>query len=229
MPKRIGILGGISHESTIRYYELLMRKYFEKRHDYYYPEVVILSLDFQKFTDFENSGDRAGYIAYIMSGVESLQRAGADFIIMAANSPHAVFDDVAAQAKVPLVSIVEATAQEAKRRAVKNALLLGIKFTMQSPFYPDYFRKLGMNITVPSDEEQNEIDRIIFKELVVGNIRAESKKWLQNCIGQHDTDAVILGCTELPLILEQKDTAKTLLNPLELHVDAALARALGEN
>lgn len=226
--KRIGLLGGISHESTIMYYALLMQKYFEKKHDYYYPEVVIFSLDFQKFTDFERSGDTHGYVEYILSGIRSLEYAGVDFIAMTANSPHAVFPTVSAQARVPMISIVETVATEAQKNGVKRSLLLGIKFTMQSSFYPDVFTKRGMEIIVPQGSDQNEIDQIIFQELVIGAIRPESKKRVLEIIESYDTDTVILGCTEIPLLIGIDDTEKKVLNPLALHVKAILDFSLNE-
>ncbi len=224
--KRIGILGGISHASTIKYYETIIRKYFEKNNDYHFPEIVILSLDFQKFTDLENR-DKEGYVRYILKGVRSLESAGAEFVIMAANSPHAVFDEVKRRAKVPMISIVEATAKKAKTLGMKKLLLLGIKFTMRSSFHQDVCRKYGIDVTTPSEQEQDEIDRIIFKELVLNDVRESSRKRLLETIGKHKTDGVILGCTELPLILRQSDTKIRLLNTLEIHAEAALEHSLG--
>jgi aspartate racemase len=133
LAKRIGIIGGISHESTIKYYEFILKKYFAKKRDYHYPEVVIFSLD-----------------------------------LIAANSPHAVFNIIQKKASVPLLSIVEITALEAKRLKMKKLLLIGIKHTMQSPFYQDVFAKHGMEVITPSEKEQEEINRIIFKEFVLG-------------------------------------------------------------
>lgn len=224
--KRIGILGGISHESTIAYYELIMKKYFEKYKNYYYPEIVIFSLDFQKFTDFEDSKETGAYIRYIVEGIQSLERAGAAFIIMAANSPHAVFEDVQKRARVPMISIAEVAAKEARNRGMKKLLLMGITFTMESPFYKDVCNKHGIEIVTPSEEEQNEINRIIFDELCIGEFRDESKKKLLEIIEAYDIDGVILGCTELPLIIKQENTNVKLLNTLELHAEAALQYAM---
>ncbi|MEW5996116.1 MAG: amino acid racemase [Candidatus Micrarchaeota archaeon] len=226
MAKRIGILGGISHESTIKYYELILRKYFEKYRDYYYPEMVIFSLGFQKFTDFENNGDKEGYVKYIMEGIRNLENANVDFIIMAANSPHAVFEEVKKMAKVPMISIAEVTAAKAKQEELKKLLLLGIKFTMQSTFYKEVCKRYGIEVMTPSESEQNEINRIIFDELCIGKFKDESKMELLRIIDNYEVEAVILGCTELPLILKQKDSSKKLLNTLELHADAALDYAL---
>jgi aspartate racemase len=226
MTKRIGILGGISAESTKEYYSRIIRGYYERRHDDHYPETVIFSLDFQRFTDFENAGDRPGYIAEIMSGIRALESAGVDFVIMAANSPHAVFDDVAAQARVPMLSIVRVTAEEARARGLRKLLLLGIKFTMQSSFYQDTCRELGIEVITPSEAEQDEINRIIFDELTRGIFKDASRARLLAIIGQYPADGVILGCTELPLILKQQDTSMVLLDTLELHTQAALDYAL---
>lgn len=225
MKKRIGILGGISYESTIMYYESILRKYYEKNRDYYYPEIVIYSLNFQKFTDFENRNKKE-YIKYIMEGIAALENAGADFIVMAANSPHAVFDEVEKRAAVPLLSIVKVTAERAHQQGMKTLLLLGIKATMQSSFYQNVCRKHGITVIVPSPEQQDDIEKIIFEELVVGLIREESRKTICDIIMGYDVDGVILGCTELPLLVRHKDLDKGLLNTAEIHAEAALNYAL---
>ena len=230
MPKRIGILGGISHESTIAYYDLLLHKHFARSKNYHYPEIVIFSLNFQKFTDYEDNGDPVNYIRYILEGVRALEAAGVDFILMAANSPHAVFDAVALQAKVPMLSIVAATAQAALQTGARKLLLIGIKFTMQADFYPRAFAELGLTVMTPSEVEQDEINHIIFDELVIGHFTAQSKARLLALIEQYahtaGIDGVILGCTELPLLLQQEDCRIKLFDTLDLHATAALDFAL---
>ncbi len=226
MKKVIGILGGISPESTTVYYDRLIKAYHELSSDSYYPEIAVYSLDFQKFTDFENSRDRAGYIQEIMHGIERLQNAGADFVIMAANSPHAVYDQVEALAKVPMLSIVEVTADYAAKRGFKTLLLMGIKFTMQSSFYQAACEQRHITVVVPSLDEQHEIDRLIFEELAIGVFTNESKQKLLTIGTGYDVDGIILGCTELPLILKPSDSPIPLLDTLDLHVRAALAYAL---
>ncbi|MHA2272987.1 MAG: aspartate/glutamate racemase family protein [Candidatus Hodarchaeales archaeon] len=201
MAKRIGILGGISYTSTVKYYELLLQKYHQR---------------------FEDQGDQEGYIDYIMQGIRALEGAGADFIIMAANSPHAVFQDVEKAANVPLVSIAEVTAKHARDAGMKTLLLMGIKFTMQAAFYRDICESYGMTIMTPSEEEQDEINRIIFEELVLGIFKEESRSYLLRIIASSDVDGVILGCTELPLLLQQDDVSIRLFDTLKLHVEAAL-------
>lgn len=230
MPKRIGILGGISHESTAVYYQKIHEAYFARRRDYYYPEVVVYSLDFQKFTDFEDSGDMDGYIRYILSGLNALERAGADFALMAANSPHAVYAEVAERSHLPLLSIVDVTAAHATRCELQRLLLLGIRFTMQTNFYRGACARHGIDVVVPTDAEQALVNSIIFDELVIGDIRSQSRAKLLALIERYrreaGVDGVILGCTELPLILRPEDAELPLLNTLDLHVSTALDTAL---
>jgi len=226
MTKRIGILGGISFESTIKYYELILRTYYEQNMDYYYPEIVIFSLDFQKFTDFENENNKRQYIKYILEGINSLEKAGVEFILMAANSPHAVFEELEILSNIPLLSIVKVTAEKAKQEGMKKLLLLGIKFTMQSSFYQNECKRHGIEVIVPTENEQNYINKIIFDELVIGILKNESKNKLLKIIDNYDVDGVILGCTELPLILKQKDTDAKLLNTVKIHAEAALSYSL---
>lgn len=219
---RIGILGGMSYESTIKYYDLILERYYEKFNDYNYPEVIIYSLNFQKVIDYELGNNRAKYIDYLKSGIESLEKAGVTFVVMAANSPHIVFDDLEKLSKVPILSIVKATAEKAREENMKKLLLLGIKFTMQATFYQDYCAKLEIEVITPSNEEQDVIDKIIFDELVLGFFKQESKKNILQIINNYEVDGVILGCTELPLILTQNDTNIKLLDTVQIHVDATL-------
>jgi len=220
--KKIGILGGMSYESTIKYYDLILQKYYNNYNDYNYPEILIYSLNFQKVIDYELGNDKPKYIDYLMSGINSLQNGGADFIIIAANSPHAVYDDLIQKANLPILSIVEATAEKAKEMRLNKLLLIGIKFTMQSSFYQRIFENSNMQVITPVDVEQDLIDKIIFDELVIGKFKDESKQKLLNIIHNYKVDGVILGCTELPLILHKNDTNTKLLDTIEIHVEATL-------
>jgi len=135
MHKRIGILGGISYVSTKQYYELIHKKYYNRKHDYYFPEVVVFSLNFQRFTDYENS-DKKQYIEYILEGIRGLEATGVDCIVMAANFPHSVYSDLVTQTPIPIYSISDVTIKKAQELKLKNILLLGIKHTMDSGCYP---------------------------------------------------------------------------------------------
>jgi len=224
--KKIGILGGMSYESTIKYYDLILQNYYNSYNDYNYPEILIYSLNFQKVIDYELGNDTPKYIDYLMSGINSLQKGGADFIIMAANSPHAVYDDLIKKTNLPILSIVEATAEKALEMGLNKLLLIGIKFTMQSSFYQRIFENSNMRVITPEDIEQDLIDQIIFDELVIGKFKNESKQKLLEIIHNYEVDGVILGCTELPLIFHKNDTSIKLLDTIEIHVEAALKYAM---
>ena len=228
MSKKIGILGGISHASTIRYYEYILKKYYARNRDYHYPEVVIFSLDLARLIGFEERGDLDSYVRYLTSGLQALEKAGADFIVIAANSPHAVFEIVEKRVSVPLISIVETTARRAEKLKLKKLLLAGIKSTMQSEFYADVFQKYAIQVLTPDEAEQDEIHDYIFRELVLGIYKDSTRKRLLEIINRFAVDGVILGCTELSSLLNQEDTPLRLLNTLELHALAALDFALAE-
>jgi aspartate racemase len=229
MPKVIGILGGISPASTLRYYQRIVERYYQRQRDYHYPEIALYSLDFQRFTDLENSADKAGYIEEIVRGIRCLERCGADLALMAANSPHSVFKEVESRVEIPLISIVEITAKKARDLKLGRLLLLGIQLTMQSDFYRDAFQVYGMEVISPSSSHQDEIEAMIFDELVLNIIREETRDRLMEIIRGYPVDGVILGCTELPLILHQDLFPFPVLDTLDLHVEAALDDALGEH
>ncbi|MEW8972831.1 MAG: amino acid racemase [Tissierellaceae bacterium] len=226
--KKIGILGGISLASTIHYYKTITDLYYEKYHDYYYPEILINSLNFQYFTDLENQHRMEEYQSYILEGLENLKKAGADFVIMAANSPHSVLESIIDKIPLPIISIVESVAKEAKQKGLKRVLLTGILYTMQSDFYQKGFSKYGIEVVVPNDYEKQIIENIIFKELVINKVSNESKQQFLDIINHYDVDGVILGCTELPQLIGSEDTNKLLLNSLEIHCQSTLNYALDD-
>ena len=166
MTKTIGIIGGISAASTLQYYKKLTDLYYEKYQDYY-PEIIIHSLDFQYFTDLENEKRTKEYIDYINIKVKGLEQAGAEVIIMAANSPHSVFKEIESSSNVPMISIVDSTALKSKEKHYKKLLLTGIKYTMQSTFYQETFKQYGMEVITPAEDHQDEVNSMIFDELVI--------------------------------------------------------------
>jgi len=227
MRKRIGILGGIGPASTAEYYRVICAEYFRLHGDYYYPEILIDSLDPQRFTDFEDNDDMESYLEYIESSLQRLNAGKADFALLSANSPHAVFDKIVSRSPLPLLSIVDPAVREAQRLNRNRLLILGIKFTMQSGFYEDAFRKVNIDTITPALSEQNEINHLIFGKLAQGIVEVPVKERLLSIISDYDIDGVVLGCTELPLILKSEDCEVPLLNTLELHAKMALEIALG--
>lgn len=145
---------------------------------------------------------------------------------MAANSPHSVLEKIRPQIALPVVSIVDAVAREAKKMGLKTVLLTGIRYTMQRTFYQEGFQKYGIQVLVPNAEEQDTINHIIFDELVIHKKTKAAQDTFQAILSRYPTDGVILGCTELPLLLQQDDTEIPLLDSMKLHCRAALDFAL---
>lgn len=223
--KRIGVLGGMSPETTVEFYHSIIREHFNEHGDYAYPEVVIFSVNFKRIIDLQESGDMETYTNELMRGVESLESSGVDFIVIASNTPHMVFNQLEQRSKVPILSIVKNTADRAQDLSLSRVLLLGTKFTMQASFYKNDFLELGIEVSVPSEPEQLEVNRIIFEELVLGEIKKSSKDYLLGLINKYPAKGIILGCTELSLIIGKKDTNKVLLDTLQIHINATLRYA----
>ncbi len=221
--KRIGLIGGTTPESTLYYYRSIIeesRSRFEKN---FYPEVVIFSLNFKKFRELPDWKEKK---KYIMEGIRALESSGAEVIGLTANTPHIIFDELQWETKARMVSIIDAVAEEAKRRGFMRLLLLGTKITMTSEFYLNGLKKHGVTALVPGERDIEEVNRIIFEELAFGNLR--SKGYLVNLVNSYSgkLDAAILGCTELPLALKEGDTKIPVIDSARVHVKALIEEAL---
>ncbi|HLD82276.1 MAG TPA: amino acid racemase [Patescibacteria group bacterium] len=218
---RIGILGSIHHDSSIRYFRLLHQKWNVTSQDT--PlELVLYGIDFRVLNSFENKGDLKGYTGYLLEKMTILAGSNPTVALIAANAPHAVFDELQRRAHVPLISIVESTARAIKKNAVKSVLLLGIKFTMQSSFFSERFMKDGVHTFVPSESDQDEIDSMLLHVHEEGN-NENARIKLISIIEKSETDAVVLACSELPDIIHPTDTKKKLFDTVAIHVDAVVA------
>lgn len=227
--KTIGILGGLSPESTVYYYQYLTRKYIEHFSDYGYPKIIIYSVNFQKYIDWGKSDNWDLIADDMVSVINSLHSAGAEFAIIATNTMHYVYDLVAAKTKIPILSLVEAVSSEAMKLGITKVGLLGTKFTMQHDFYPKVLNKVGIETLVPKENEQKIVDDIIFYELTKGIFKEDSvKKYLDviDSLVSHGVDGVILGCTEIPLLISQEDVEIPVLDSSRIHAEAAFNYAL---
>jgi len=227
--KTIGIVGGIGPESTVDYYRRIIAGHRERITDGSYPLILINSIDLKRVIDHATNGERAQLADYIVDAVAALQRAGADFAIIASNTPHVVFDDVQQRSSLPLISIVEVTRAEAVARGLRRLALFGSRMTMQASFYPDAFAKSGIEIVIPTVADQDYVHEKYFTELVHGIILPETRHGLLDIVHRMDIDGLILGGTELPLILKDGMSDRVpFLDTTEIHVKAAVARMLEE-
>jgi aspartate racemase len=228
--KTIGIIGGIGPEATIDYYRSLIDLHREQHPDAPPPSIIINSVNMKRLLAYTTEKRWLEMVEYLSGEVRRLADAGADFGLVAANTPHIIFDDLAPSAAIPLISIVEATRDHTQRLGVQRVGLIGTRFTMQGTFYPQVFSKSQIQLYVPTLPEQDYIHEKYFGELVVGDFRDETRRRLTDIIqGMKQRDrvqAVILGGTELPLILRGGEAAGIpLLDTTQIHVRAALEKA----
>ncbi len=229
--KTIGILGGIGPESTIEYYRGIIAGYRRLQPDGSSPSILLTSLDVQKLLGMMNRDDLPGVIEYLVPEVKRLAAAGADFGLIAANTPHIVFDEVQQRSPIPLVSIVEAAREEVKTRGLGKVGLLGTRFTMQARFYPNVFSREGIALIMPDAGEQAYIhDKYVnelLKDIFLPTTRERLTEIIRKMKEREQIEAVLLAGTELPLILPQEDAAGIpLLDTTKIHVEAAVARLL---
>ncbi|MFC1846054.1 aspartate/glutamate racemase family protein [Chloroflexota bacterium] len=225
--KKIGILGGMGPESTVEYYRIITTLCRQRGIEKRYPVIIIYSLDLQEFMGLVESGNLTEVIALLGKAIDSLYKAGADFALMAANTPHIVFNEVAARSPIPLLSIVEETGKEARKANYTKVSLMGTKFTMQADFYSNIFSgKYGISVVNPEKADQDYIHHKIMTELADGLIVEETRQELARIAramaDKEGAEALILGCTELPLILSEQVIGIPVLDTTRIHAEAAL-------
>ena len=225
--KTLGMIGGVGPESTIDYYKNIIALYRERQRDGSYPQLVINSIDLKKGIDFMNANNLVAMADYLLEEIMKLPRAGADFGLIAANTPHIVFDDIAPKSPIPLISIVEATCAHAKARKMKRLALFGTRYTMQADFYSKVFAREGIDLVVPDPKDQDYIHEKYFSELVPGNFLPETRENLFAIVDRMkskiDIDGVILAGTELPLLLRgESHNGIALLDTGKIHCQAAV-------
>ena len=226
--KILGIVGGIGPESTIVYYRSIVERYRSTRQDGAHPRVIINSLDMKAMLDLIGAGRLEELSESLLAEVEKLARAGATFGLLAANTPHIVFDDLARRSPIPLISIVEAARDAAKALGLKKAGLFGTRFTMQGRFYPEVFSEEGIALVVPGEAEQAFIHEAYLSELVNGTFRSATRERMlaiaRRMKAEVGIQGLVLGGTELPPLLpDDRYEGLPFLDTTRLHVERVVA------
>lgn len=229
--KSLGIIGGIGPESTIEYYRSIIASYRAQKQDGSYPSIIINSIDLKEMLDLIEADELAKVTDYLVREVQKLAHAGADFGLLAAGTPHIVFDDVLRRSPIPLISIVEAACDAAYGMGLKKVGLFATRFTMQGRFYAEVFSKKGISLVVPTEGEQEYIHDKYFSELVKGTVVPETRKRLLTIIDhlkeREAIQGLILGGTELSLILRDgMNEAIPFLDTARIHAQAAVQELL---
>ncbi|MBV9775166.1 MAG: amino acid racemase [Gemmatimonadetes bacterium] len=223
----VGIVGGLGPESTIDYYRRILEAW-EREEPGTAPAIVIDSLDVRRALRLVET-DRPALVEYLLASLRRLAGAGVDFAAMTANTPHIVFDELAARSPVPLLSIVEVCAREAQRRGLSRLALLGTRFTMEAPFYPEVCARHGIAVVTPGAADRSWVHERYVGELLRGDFREETRSGFVSLVGrlreEEGIDGVILGGTELPLLLTTPTIADVpALDTTALHVAAIVER-----
>jgi aspartate racemase len=224
--KTIGMIGGLGPESTLDYYKRIIEASRVKG-TLDTPEIIIYSVSLEEVLSLVGKEQWDHLIYLLVAKIKSLHRAGADFAFISANTPHIVFDQVQEKSPIPLLSIVTATLEKTKELGLKKVGLLGTRFTMEKNFFLGPFSAAGIDVVVPPSADQEYIHSKLMHEIELGIITDETRsgllKIIERMVERDQVEAVILGCTELPLILEKDEFGIPFLNTTAIHVEKIVA------
>ncbi len=224
----IGLIGGMSWESTVTYYQVINETIKQKLGGFHSAKILMYRVDFDEIETNMSSGNWAKNAAILSDAAKRLETAGADFILICTNTLHKVAPEVREQLSVPLLHIAEVTARELKKAGIESVGLLGTRFTMTEKFYTDVLKQSGIRVLIPEEEDAQITDRIIFDELCIGDIRDSSRQKLigiMESLRKKGAQGIVLGCTELGLLVSPKDTIIPLFDTTLIHAKAAALEA----
>ncbi|WP_457549237.1 aspartate/glutamate racemase family protein [Archaeoglobus sp.] len=225
--RTIGLLGGMSWESTLEYYRIINEEVAKRLNGLHSAKIILYSFDFDEIAGLQSQNRWNELCEILAEKAEMLEKAGADCILICTNTMHKVADYVQSRINVPLLSIIDCVAREIVKRGIKRVGLLGTKFTMEDGFYKDGLRKYGLEVVVPDEKDRNEVHRIIFEELCRGIFKEPSRRKLIEIIEKlkmKGAEGVILGCTELPLLIKQSEIP--IFDSTKIHAVYAVEFAL---
>lgn len=227
--KTIGLIGGMSWESTVTYYQVINNVVKKELGGLHSAKCILYSVDFQEIEACQSTGDWEKSADILADAAKSLERAGADFVIICTNTMHKVADKIEKEISIPILHIADMTADELKENHIKKVALLGTKYTMEQDFYKARLISKGVDVIIPNDEDRLFINDTIYDELCVGIISKKSKERFLDIVARvHKSGAqgVILGCTEIGLLIQQKDTPVQLFDTTLIHARKAALYAL---
>ncbi len=225
----IGLLGGMSWESTAVYYRIINQEVRRRLGGQHSARILLYSLDFEEIERLQDTADwdRAGEL--LASYARKLEQAGADLVLLCTNTMHIVAGAIEAAIGIPLLHIADATAQRIKREGLARLGLLGTRFTMEEPFYRDRLTQHGLQVLTPDAEDRKRVDRVIYEELCQGQVREESRdayRGIIRTLAGRGAQGVILGCTEIGLLIGPADSPIPAFDTTRIHAESAVERAL---
>ncbi|MBJ8110797.1 aspartate/glutamate racemase family protein [Bacillus cereus group sp. N6] len=223
--KTIGLIGGMSWESTSEYYRIINEEIKERLGGLHSAKCMINSVDFEEIERFQSNGDWNGAGEILGNAAYSLQRGGADFIIICTNTMHKVVEKIKENIHIPVLHIADATAKEIKRKDIQRVGLLGTKYTMEQDFYKLRIEENRIKVMVPSEKDREKINEVIYTELCLGKITSQSREYYKRVIEelvQEGAQGIILGCTEIGLLIKQEDVSVPIFDTTYIHAVEAV-------
>ena len=227
--KTIGLLGGMSWESTVTYYQIINEVVKEKLGGLHSAKILLYSVDFYPIEKYQANGEWDEIADILSTAAKNLQKAGADFIIICANTTHKIAPKIQKRIDIPIIHIAEATAEVLKQRNIEKVILLGTKYTMTGDFYKNKLIDNGISVVVPDNSSIEVLNNIIYEELCLGIISQESKQKCISIIEELSKDGargVILGCTEIGLLVKKEDVSIPVFDTTEIHATKAVLLAI---
>lgn len=227
--KTIGLIGGMSWESTVTYYRVINEEIKKRLGGFHSGKILLYSVDFEEIEKCQMSGEWKKSGEILADAAKRLEKAGADFIVICTNTMHKVFGQVQAAVKIPVLHIAETTAEIMKKDKITKTGLLGTKFTMEQDFYKSVLAENGIEAVVPDEDGRKTVNDVIYNELCMGQIKESSKKQFLEIIEKlrdQGAQAVILGCTEIGLLVEQKDVDIPVYDTALIHAEVAAEKSL---
>ncbi|MCW8943384.1 MAG: aspartate/glutamate racemase family protein [Sedimenticola sp.] len=227
--KTIGLLGGMSWESTAGYYRAINEGIKDKLGGLHSAKIAMYSVDFEPIEQLQHAGDWEGTANILIEAAKSIQAAGADFLVICTNTMHKVAPEIEEAIQIPMLHIADATAKVLVNKNIKKVGLLGTAFTMEQGFYKDRLSEnYGLEVLIPKEDDRRVIHNVIYKELCLGVVKPESKtlylRIIDDLVAQ-GAEAVILGCTEISMLVNQTDTNVYLIDTTAIHAQAAVEYA----
>lgn len=227
--KTIGLIGGMSWESTIPYYKIINEEVKKRLGGLHSAKIILFSVDFDEIEKCQSKGEWEKSVDILGKAAQGLEAAGADYILICTNTMHKVAPQIASMIHIPIIHIADATGLELEKGDIHKVGLLGTKYTMIQDFYKQKLIDRGMEVVIPDDEDIDAINDIIFKELCVGEIKEESRRKFKKIIDglkEKGADGVILGCTEIGLLIHQTDSSLPVFDTTVIHAKSAAEMAL---
>ncbi|MHA2363971.1 MAG: aspartate/glutamate racemase family protein [Candidatus Hodarchaeales archaeon] len=227
--KTIGLIGGMSWESSLLYYQIINEEVKKRLGGLHSAPIILYSFDFNKIEKLQHQNRWNEIFELIVDAAKRLETAGADFIVICTNTIHKLADQIQKEISIPIINIIDETAQKIKEKGFKKVGLLGTRFTMEGEFYKDRIIEYGIDVIIPGQEDRQSTHEIIYSELCLGLIKESSKIKFQSVIQQMIRDGaegIILGCTEIPLLIKQEDIDIPLLDTTIIHALSAVDNAI---